>query len=345
MFEEAKEPGRMTALSEYKRLEATAIWLPGGGQKRRDVVVSLGEATLTISDLKDAALAHWSLAALERLPGSNPAVFSPGEGSQEEIEIADTEMVDAIERIQSALSRGRPHPGRLRLWLRLSAISLVALVGVVWLPDALARYTSGAVPDATRNAIARDVMTQVMPISGQPCSSSAGRRALATLAARLFEPGQRIVVLPAGLATTAHLSDGTLLVGRALVEDFDAPEVLAGYLLAEDIRRDEADPLASLLQTHGIGASLRLLTSGAVPAATLKAEAERLMAAPDAGVDEQALLSEFEQAGVRSAPYAYARDVTGEETLSLIEADLDRAPAGPLLSDGDWLALQSICEG
>ncbi|MEL7344998.1 MAG: hypothetical protein AAFN59_09080 [Pseudomonadota bacterium] len=335
----------MTALSEYTRLEATAIWLPGAGQKRRDVIVSLGEATLTICDLNDAPLAHWSLAALEKKAAAGPAIFSPGSGSDEGLEISDPEMVAAIARIQAALSRGQPTPGRLRLWIRLGALLAALLVGGVWLPDALARYTAKLVPEATRSAIARDVMAQIEPIAGQPCARPSGRRALAGMAARLFEPGTQIVVMPAGLATTAHLSDGTILVGRALVEDFDGPEVLAGHLLAEDVRRQDSDPLLRLLQSSGLGASLGLVTSGAVSPSRLAIHAERLMAQTPRPVAQPALLEAFHQAGVPSTAYAYAQDVTGESTLAFIEADADRAEITPLLSDGDWLALQSICEG
>lgn len=335
----------MTALSDYKRLEATAIWLPGAGQKRRDVVVSLGEATLTISDMADAPLAHWSLAALDRRSRMAPAIYSPGGESDETLEIADAEMIAAIDRIQVALSRGRPHPGRLRLIMHIGAVAAVLLAALVWLPDALARYTARSVPEATRAAIARDMLEQLAPVAGQPCNSASGRRALSALAARLFQPGQNIVVLPAGLASTAHLSDGTLLVGRALVEDFDTPDALAGYLLAEDVRRAERDPVVAILQEAGIGASLRLMTSGTLSGSALSAQAERLMAQDPAPVSEPLLLAAFERAGVSASAYAYAEDVTGEATLALIEADVERMPGAPLLSDGDWLALQAICEG
>jgi hypothetical protein len=49
---------------------------------------------------------------------------------------------------------------------------------------------------------------------------------------------------------------------------------------------------------------------------------------------------------VRSTPYAYALDITGETTLPLIEGDpmADRATA-PLLPDSTWLRLQNICGG
>lgn len=59
---------------------------------------------------------------------------------------------------------------------------------------------------------------------------------------------------------------------------------------------------------------------------------------------EATLLALFRNAGVPSRPYALARDLSGETVLPLIEADPfpDGAPE-PVLRDGDWLRLQSIC--
>ena len=49
----------MTALKQYQRIEATGLWRPSPDVQRREVVVSIGEATLTISDFNDRALTHW----------------------------------------------------------------------------------------------------------------------------------------------------------------------------------------------------------------------------------------------------------------------------------------------
>ena len=52
----------------------------------------------------------------------------------------------------------------------------------------------------------------------------------------------------------------------------------------------------------------------------------------------------FAQAAVPSSPYAYARDITGETTLGLIEADpMAGRTLEQVLPDRDWVLLQSIC--
>ncbi|MEC7963138.1 MAG: hypothetical protein VX201_07695, partial [Pseudomonadota bacterium] len=91
-----------TALRKYQRLEATALWRPTPEEQRREVIVSIGDATLVITDMQDRALTHWSLPALQRAnPGSWPALYHPDGDSGETLELAEgeEEMVAAIEKL------------------------------------------------------------------------------------------------------------------------------------------------------------------------------------------------------------------------------------------------------
>ncbi|MDA0961937.1 MAG: hypothetical protein O2898_03345, partial [Proteobacteria bacterium] len=139
----------MTALKKYQRLEATGLWRPAPGEQRREVIVSVGDATLVITDTKDQPLAHWSLAAIERQnPGERPAIYSPDGDPGETLELAEGEdqMIRAIEKLRSAIERSRPHPGRLRLVsVGLSCLAVVALA-VFWLPGAMLRHATEVVP-------------------------------------------------------------------------------------------------------------------------------------------------------------------------------------------------------
>jgi hypothetical protein len=338
----------MTALSEYQRLEAPGVWRPTPQAQRRDVVVSLGEATLVLTDQKDTALAHWSLAAVDRRnPGRTPAVYAPGEDATEELELADAEMIAAIERVRRAVEKARPAPGRLRTRLALAAAAAIVAAGLLWIPDALIRQAARVAPPAARAEIGAALLGHVERIAGAPCSSQAGDRALARLEARLLGPdGGRIVIVNDGLSTAAHVPGGTILLSHELVEDYETPEVAAGYVLAERVAAQGSDPLLRLLDRTGTGAAFHLLTRGAVPDADLRDYAEYLLAAGSVAVPEDRLLAAFGEARVRATPYAYARDISGEATVTLIEADpvpMDRAMT--ILTDGDWVALQGICGG
>lgn len=335
----------MTALHEYARLESGGVWREAAKAQRRDVVVSFGDASLVISNKNNTALAHWSLAAVERLnPGEAPALFAPDDQGTETLEIEDETMVAAIEKVRTLIARRRPQPGRLRIWLLYSSLAAVLALLIFWMPQALLRHTVSIVPPATRDDVGTALLTQITRISGQPCRTARGAEALGLLSARLLGPeGGEVLIVPDGVRASQHLPGGLILTNRALVEDYETPEVIAGYVLAEVVRRDAGDPMANLLRHAGLRATFKLLTTGSVPPEALADYAEHLLTAPPLPVPADALLAQFEDRKVPTTPYAYALDITGESTLSLIEADPMRGRVQPLLSDADWVSLQGIC--
>lgn len=340
----------MIALTEFERLEAPGLWLPEGESQRRSVIVSVGEATLTLSDDRTDGrpLTHWSLPAVERITseGETPARYRPAPDSSEELEIDDDLMIEAIDRIRRAIDRARPHPGRLRgAMIGLGAAAILGL-GMFWLPGALIRQAVTIVPPVTRAEIGQELLDRIKRLSGAPCDTVHGARALNTLKKRLMPGGGQIVVLTSGVALSQHLPGQIILLNRSIVEDHEDPDVLAGYVLAELVRAKDHDPLERLLQDAGLTTSLRLLTTGHIPPDILDTHAESLLTAPVEPVEDETLIAAFEAAEVHSAPYAYARDITGESVLPLIEADgVQIETTRPVLSDGDWVALQGVCGG
>ena len=336
----------MTALDEFQRLEAPGIWKEGADAQRRDVIVSFGEATLTIATGAEVAVSHWSLAAIQRLnPGERPALYAPAQDDPEVLEIADQTMIAAIEKVRRSVARAGPHPRRLRLASAAFAGVAVAAIVVFWLPGAMNRYAASVVPPAKRDEIGAALLDQVTRLAGAPCSTPLGDQALADLDARLRPEGDgRIVILRSGGAPSRHLPGGIMLLDRSVVEDHEDPGALAGYILAEDIRTASADPLMTMLQHLGLPAALQLLTTGNLGPAPLGRHAEAIMSSPPEPVAEAALLARFAAAGISSIPYAYAVDISGETTLNLIEANpVDAADSVPVLDDGAWVSLQSIC--
>ena len=342
----------MTALKQYQRLEAAGLWRASPDDQRRDVIVSLGDATLVITDHQDRALAHWSLPALERAnPGATPAIYHPDGDPGETLELPEDEgnFISEVERLRAAIHRRRPHPGRLRMASLAAVVAAVGALGVLWLPGALVGHTVSAVPDVKRAEIGTAVLDHMRRVTGAPCTTPAGNLALRRLSARLPAPdGQadRLVVMPEGVENTVQLPGHIMLLDRALVEDHEAPDVVAGYIIAEQLRAAARDPLAGLLAHAGLVASFRLLTTGNLPPEALRAYAEARLTRASGPVDTDTLLRAFEAQQVRSSPYAYARDITGEGTLPLIEADpYADTTTPPVLNDGDWVRLQGICGG
>ena len=78
----------MTALDKYQRIEALGLWRADNVSQRKDVLISIGETTLLISDMQEQPLAHWSLAAIERAnPGNFPAIYHPDGDHEESLEL------------------------------------------------------------------------------------------------------------------------------------------------------------------------------------------------------------------------------------------------------------------
>lgn len=337
----------MTALSQYTRLESPAVWHESPESQRRDVYVSLGEATLVIKDQADTALTHWSLPAVVRIGmGQNPAIFAPGEQDDERLELSDPDMIEALDRIRRVLARGEPHRGRLRLLVLAGVLIAVGALAVFWLPGALVGHTARALPEATRQDIGRRLVIALTPYTGQTCRDPAGQAALAELQQRLFgqapwdlrivETGHSAIALPGGI----------LLAGRGLMQGRDSPDAIAGHIVAAATRTAVSDPLHWLLDRAGPWETFRMLTTGHISDAVLSDAAKGLALAeglPE--LEAPSVLTRFEAIGLSSRNYGMTADAAGEAWLEVIEGD--PYPGGtpaPLLSDAAWLRLQAICD-
>lgn len=339
----------MTALTKYQRLEASALWREAPGARAREVIVGLREATIILSDPRsEDALAQWSLPAIERLnPGQMPARFAPGRDAGEDLETSDAEMIAALEQVHRVLERRKPRPGRLRgLILGATALAVVGVL-VFWLPGQIKSYTASVLPAPTRAGLGEMALADLAQLTGQPCKSLPGRRAATVLAERLFpENPPRIEVLPDGLGQPGHLVGNIILLPAALVERADGPGAVAGFLLAEDLRARALDPADAFLAHVGLGATLRLLTTGTLPEDAAKGFGERFLAsAPPPLPATDDLIAAFATAQVSSALYGDA--IKGDPALKdKALKDADPFPLGsPLavLSDENWLELQAIC--
>lgn len=338
----------MTAQAHHRRIEAIGLWHETLDAQRREVIVALRDHSIIITARPDTTLAHWALEAIERInPGRSPAIYAPGADADERLEIEDTTMIDEIERIRTSIARARPHPGRLRWLLTGAAVLALGGLAVFWLPEAMTRQTAEMVPDATRISIGRTLLADISHLAGPPCTTPAVDRATERLTTRLFDGDgarTRIVISPLTRPATLALPGRIFVASAALAEDYETPEVLAGYILAEDVRRATRDPFLTFLEQAGLRETFRLLTTGDISDNALRDHAIRLLNTTSEPVEDGAMIARFRLAGISTQPYAYARDISGETVLGLIEADPTRGgSATPILSDGNWVTLQEAC--
>ena len=339
----------MTALEKYARIEAEGLWRQNSESQHRDVIVSVGKATLTIMDTQDRPLAHWSLAAVAREnPGRFPAIFFPDGDPDEHLELSENEreMVEVIERLQRVIENRRPKPGRLRILITLSVLCAIIALAIFWLPQAVRSYAFRVVPQIKQKEIGLELMGYVSEYTGKPCNSALANNALTLLGKRTIDGAGTLYVVQTGLNQTAHLPGDLLLISRELVEDYEDPDVLAGFIIAEQMRYEEGEIFKDVLNFAGTFATFRLLTTGRIPPDRLRAYSRDVLVKPQASVKFTTLVKRFHDKNLRLTPYAYALDMTGEKTFSLVEADgLAGIDFVPSLPDGIWIQLQNICGG
>lgn len=326
----------MTALTEYQRLECTGLWRPDPQAQRREVVVSFGDATLMMADVRSLQpLAHWSLPATRRRnPGAMPAIYSPDDAAGEELEIADDTMVAAIAKVHAIIAARQPHPGRLRRALLGTVLAGVVGLGVLVLPSGIVEHTASVIPVAKRAEIGRTILADVTRLTGQPCNGSEGAAALDRLRDRVLgAAGGTLVILPQGLDGTRHLPGRIVLVGAPLLADAKGADGLAEAVLAERLRSEAADPLVAALHWAGLHATFRLLTTGSLPDGALRGYGESLLSQAQPPVDGGMLAVRSEEAGL--AAHAGAAGASADKA----------PPPPPVLTDNDWVALQGICGG
>lgn len=336
----------MTALTQYDRLESLGLWRASRAAQRREVVVSFGNATLVVSDTAGRPLSHWSLPAVKRLnPHDSPALFAPDVDASETLEIDDADMITAIETVRGSLARVQPRQGRLRQVLTVAILLTVVGAGAVWGPDALRNQAAATVTDQRRAEIGAIILGHLQAQTGPSCRGPRGQAALHRLRTRLYGPGRggQVVVLPAALPGPLALPGGLTVIDRAVLVRYDDPSVAAGEIIAADAR--DGDPLDAVLRQAGLRASVHLLTEGTLPDDALSNFAAALLARDDSPPTEAALLLAFATAKVPSTPYAALRTARDQNGAELIRSDPMRQQTVPqILSDTDWIRLQSICD-
>ncbi|PZO65937.1 MAG: hypothetical protein DI498_07570 [Paracoccus denitrificans] len=338
----------MTALLKFERLEAPGVWKKTPSSPLVDVVVAVGDATMVLTDPRtDKPLVHWSLPAVTRLnPGQHPAIFAPGgTDSPEIVEIEDELMIEAIEKVHTAIEARRPKPGRLRGILLAFVVIGATAAAAAWVPDAVVAHAARIAQPAQREAIGNQILMQIERDTGPACDRPAGAVVLERLSQRLTNGQTRLVVLPATMGGARALPGNIVVFGNDLLANQISPDVAAGHVLAAVSAAAHQDPLRAAVEWAGFRASISMLTTGELPAASLSGFGRRVAMSPLPRAPTDELLSDMRVHGISSEPYARSLDPSGESVLELIESDPFSAepPAKPILSPGEWSQLQKIC--
>jgi hypothetical protein len=334
----------MTALHQYSRLEAAGLWRSAPNAQRREVIVGLRDATIVLIDPKtEGPLTQWSLPAIARVGTFEGfVIYGAHEDGAETLELDDPVMIAALDKVRAALDRRRKRPGRLRMALGAAAAGALLAGFAIWLPLGLYDFAASRLPDAARRAIAVQAMADIATISGSPCAGAMGAAAAGDLARRVWPDAPRaIAVLREGLSAPASLPDGTILLPFAQVERAEGPDVLAGMLLAQNLAAKTDDPTVAALRFAGPIATMRLLSSGALPDGALVGYGLNFAQTDHPAPDTANLHANFATAGISSAPYAA---FAGNAALAQMPDPAPQGSTPPVLEDAAFLALQYMCD-
>lgn len=303
----------------------------------------IGARSVILTDAQDQPLAHWSLAAMHRLnPGQRPAVFGPDQEATETLEVSDETLIVNLKQTQDAANRLRPRPGRVRRITTVAIVIGAVAVAALWLPNALKTQTLSMVPLSKRTEIGATLLGHLQRLTGQTCRNPLGVGALATLQDRVLgdDATGQIVVVPGGLEAPVALPGGIIVLPRNMIRDSEDPAIIAGHILSTALTAQANDPLEQVLHSAPLSATLNLLTSGNIPTEALVDYAQHLQTHDSDLPDRATLIDGFLASEVPFAPWAQAIDNTGERFAPLPDQD----PTDPILSDGNWVSLSSICQ-
>ena len=339
----------MSVKDNFVRLESLGRWYRTPRDAGRDVVVHLGDTSVTLISKNDVALAHWSIGGIRRLEvRGRPPRYGPDGGGPEFVEISDKTMVEALDRELSSarepIKRTRRPIGR---WIAAAAALAAVAAAAHSFPDWSSRLAASFFPPSDRAEIGEQIAGYVAAEFGGSCESRQAAAPLRKLSGRLF-PGERggIRVISGLGVPSAHLPGGLVLVDRDLVIQQDSPEVLAGHVLMERTLMALNDPLARLIREAGTGAMFGVMFRRRIPDTEMRIHAASVPYRPRAPFPEDELLDRFREAGFPSTPFALS--LQGADGLSEAIAAGDPLEGGiysPLLTDGEWLGLQAACGG
>jgi hypothetical protein len=323
----------MTVRKRYELLEAAGWYAEAEADPPREVLVTFGDATLTILRFDETPIAHWPLGSLSvcDAPGAAgrgartaPALtLAPYSGAAERLVLDDRDMIEAIRALRPDLGAPAPRApllGRRGRRVVIAAAVVLALGAAWWSAPALVDKVALLTPPQQRAALGEAAIE--MAFGPSLCRAPDGRRALDRYAAQLSAAAGAPVRLaatrrpgPDGVDALPAPGGWVLLFPVAL----ESPEALALAAARATAWARAHSPTGAALREAG-GAGLVGALAGRLDADRLTDAAARRLTAPPAELTAAA--PQLTEAAAALAAQAGAPDPLGAE----------------------WRTLQTICD-
>lgn len=341
----------MTALAKYERLEALGVWRSHAQAPGREIYVKFGRSTLVLEVEADVPMAAWSLPALRLVEeDESRAIYAPDFESSETLVVEDAEMRAALAQVLAArIDAPKRRRYRVPFLVAAAGLAAAALVAVLNLPALLGSVAPAFVAPERARLLGVQLLSLVEERTGPACKTRAGVAALDKLAFRLVPRAHsRIVIADLGDLPFLALPGETVMVNRHIAEAAASPEEFAGWVVLAYESDVERPALGQVFRAARVGDGLGFLANGTFSDRTLDAAATRLIFSADLHHEMklEAAALRLADVGIPAEPLALGimrEDVTaGPLRLPVVEG----SSGGPMvLADGDWVALQAICEG
>lgn len=334
----------MTALDAYDRLEAVGILKRSGEDDGTEVVVTFGEATLTMNALGEAGdtpISHWSLAAIDLLNETEQrAVYSLNAMSEETLEIEDLTLRHALEKVLQDRS-GKPYRRKTpRSKLLLTATIAILAGGYFLLPGLVERTAKGMISPERAEILAAEMIPMIEERTGPACETPMAKVGLDRLAQRLNPDGKtRLFVHDLGDADVVSLPGGKILISQNVLENATDNLEIAAWAAIGIAGVIESPAISELFNGQGVMDGIKFLSSGQLPTAAKERAVNRI------------LINTSEVSPVIAENAEQLLTNAQIPTTGLMRVLGKTAPAGemkiqtPIMTDTQWSALRSVCKG
>ena len=340
----------MTNSADFVRLESLGLWRESPNRPKREIVVQLGDHSVTIIGKDNTILAHWSLLAVERVnPGRVPGIFTPDPQGEEFVEIADEVMLEALQDWLDDFPRSVPKPKRNYFRIFAAILLLAAVSGIVFFtPTAVIKVAASIATTSLQREVGESVYGHLQQNSKAICESYYGIQALKSLDRRLTGDGRASLrVVNSGIGTTILLPGGITVVDSSQIENADSPEVLAGHIVRARAGGRVLDPFEAFLADAGVIEAISFVVRGKFGENAARNYATSILSgAKEVRIPEDVLLHEFIALEIPTRFYARSIINTEGRLNLLLENDpFVGSEYPPVLRDIEWLGLKSICIG
>ncbi len=334
----------MTALDAYDRLEAVGILKRSAQDPGVEVVVTFGEATLTMNGLSadgDTPLTHWSLAAVDLIENSEiRAVYSLNAMSEETLEVEDETFRRALSRVLRDRSAQAPRAARSKGIKYLGLACVIAALGYAVLPGMVIGTAKRMISPERAAVLASDMIPMIEARTGPACATPLATAALAQLTRRLDPNGRTaLFVHDLGDVDILSLPGDKVLINHAVLERARSNEEITAWAAIGIAGIVESPAITELFDGQGLGDGIRFLASGELPE-TAKTRA----------VNQMLIRARPVTDGVRrNANQLLINAGLDTNGLAHIFGAAQITPSAgtgkPVMTDQEWAALRDVCKG